>query len=95
MFDLAKFTDAMSSWFNVAAGHVAGDALQRLDELGINPAVFEGLDAAQIGDLLTRHGMDLSALGETEIAQIAERLGGGSELAASLGDWINQHIQRS
>lgn len=95
MFDLAKFTEVMSSWLGAAAANAGGDVLQRLDDLGINPAVFDGLDAGQIGYLLTRHGMDLSALGDAEIAQIAERLGGGSELASGLGEWIGQHMPRS
>ncbi len=95
MFDLGKLTDVMSSWLGATAGQAAGGVLQQLDGLGINPAVLEGLDAGQIGDLLARHGMDLSALDQTQIAELAEQLGGGSELAAGLGDWISQHIPRS
>ncbi len=96
MFDLGKLSDAVSSLFGAAAGQAgAGGILEQLDSLGIDPAGLQGLDAGQIGDLLANHGIDLTSIEPGQIAELAQQLGGGNELAAGLGEWVAQHFTRS
>jgi len=96
MLDLGKLSDAVSSLFGAVAGPAAADGiLQHLDNLGIDPTALQGMDAGQLGDLLARNGIDIAGMEPGQIADLAQQLGGGSELAAGLGEWVSQHLPRS
>lgn len=94
MFDFSRITDAISSFMSSPAGSHAGEsgaAPQLLEDLGIDPALLDGLNQGEILGLLEQHGIDPAQLGGDQLAELFQHAGAAQPLIDAAQSWLEQH----
>jgi hypothetical protein len=78
MLDLSKLSETITSFFGNTG---VADLLQQspvgelLQNAGINPAMLEGLNADQVMQTLTQHGIDPTQLAPEQLTALLQNLG--------------------
>lgn len=96
MFDFGRLVETVTSMVGGAAADNGVDAImQRLGDFGIDPSMLQGLDATQIMDVLSQHGVDLSQFDASQLTDLVGQLGGGQQIAESISQWLSDRVPRS
>lgn len=96
MFDFSRITDAISSFMSSPAVPYAGEsgaAPQLLADLGIDPALLDGLNQGEILGLLEQHGIDPSQLAGDQLAELFQHAGAAQPLVDYAQAWL-EHQER-
>jgi hypothetical protein len=92
MFDIAKLTGLVGDLLGNTLQRPGIDALtEQLGALGIDPQIFEGMDAQQILETLEGQGFDLSGIDPNELLA----LGSETDLNSIMPDIIDRITDRA
>lgn len=85
MFDLSRVTETIGGLLGQGAEGLGQDALlEKLSDLGIDPAQLEGLDMQGISQLLEENGIDLGQFDPQQLTELTSQFGEGNGLASLL-----------
>lgn len=91
MFDLSRITDAISSFMSSGAAQTLPQAAavpELLGNLGIDPALLDGLNQSEVLQLLEQHGIDPSALDATQLTELFQYAGAAQPLIDIAQAWL-------
>lgn len=93
MIDLGRLAESVGSLLGGnATEQVTGDLMSRLSEIGVDPSMFEGLDATQIVERLNELGIDLGNIDPTQLTNFVEQFQGG-DLASGAMNWLSERFK--
>lgn len=96
MFDFGRIIDTVTSMVGGAGANNGVDSIvQSLGESGIDPSMLQGLDATEIMNVLSQHGVDLSQFDASQLTDLVGRLGEGQHVVESVGQWLSDRMPRS
>jgi hypothetical protein len=89
MFDFSRLTDTISGFLGGGqdAGQLGG-IQEVLQNAGLDPSLLQGLDQAQIFDLLSQYGIDPSQLGADQINELVQNFGVSEHLTNFASEWL-------
>ena len=91
MFDLARLTEVVGGVLGQSAANFnAGDIVQQVSELGLDPAILQQLDPEQLVTMFAENGIDLTNLDPAELSAIAEQTGIGEGLPEIISQFTDR-----
>lgn len=89
MFDFSRLTKMISGFIDGGRNADQSGGIQEiLQNAGLDPNLLEGLDQAQIFDLLSQYGIDPSQLGAAQINELVQNFGASEQLTSFASEWL-------
>lgn len=82
MLDFTRIAESVGQLFGRSAEEAVSGATQQLGDLASVGSVLEGLDVAQLTDMLAEHGIDLQSLDPQQLTELAQAVTSGTPVAA-------------